>query len=144
MKKILVFSFLFSAVFLYGQETETIEPNPCMGTHGLIVNFDKITNGIVETPCDSLVALARYIKAEKSAYVIIGICTNRNDPSNKKRAKKRAKKVKKALAKLGVKKSKMHVQISYFKAPKKDEHHDWPFYPEKYTYEIGVYLEQDY
>lgn len=115
---------------------------PCTG--GSIVNFDKATNTIVETRCDSIHFIAKFIKLQKNDFAVIGIYTDREDPSNKQKAITRAEVVLAKLIALGIDKKRLKVSTSYHKPPRLDDHHDWPFYPESYTYEIGVYVNGDY
>lgn len=116
---------------------------PCTGTQALIVNFDKVSNAVVETPCDSLKFIADYIGSKpKEPFAIIGISTSHDDKARKE-AEKRAKRVRKELIALGIDKKRLKTYVSYFKAPADGEHTDWPFYPLHYTYEIGVHLQSD-
>lgn len=116
---------------------------PCTGTQGLIVNFDKVSNVIVETPCDSLKFIAEYIQSKsEEPFAVIGISTVKSDKARKE-AEKRAKRTREELIALGVDKKRLKIYVSYFKAPADGEHTDWPFYPPHYTYEIGVYIQSD-
>ncbi len=136
-------SFVLFALGTFGQD-EVLENSPCQGTTGLVVNFDKISNEIVETECDSLQILADFITSETGQdFAVIGVFTSRDDKKDKKKAQKRAKLVRKELIKLGIDKNRLKVYLGYHKPPGENDHHDWPFYPEGFTYEIGVYLQGD-
>ena len=108
------------------------------------IHFRNFTDEIIETECDSLVHLYYFIQRDDSTnYYLIGIATDRSE-EEKFNAKHRAQKVIDALVKLGVNSDRMTATVSYFKPPLEGEPRDWPFYPPRYDYEIGVYLEIDY
>ncbi|NOQ74056.1 MAG: OmpA family protein [Crocinitomix sp.] len=115
---------------------------PCTG--GSVVNFDKTSDTIVETRCDSLKFIAHYIQLQEENFAIIGIYTDKANHTNKQKALERAAIVREKLIALGVDEKRIRATTSYHKPPGKDDHHDWPFYPEHFTYEIGVYVNGDY
>ena len=111
---------------------------PCSETHRTVINFDKVTNEIVETKCDSLQHIYDTILSQEEDFAVIGIYSN---PEGKSKAKKRARLIRKKLIKMGIDHNRLIVYTAYFKP---NEHRDWPFYPEHYDYEIGVYFEIEY
>lgn len=116
---------------------------PCTATQGLVVNFDKATNAIVETNCDSIQFLYNYIKANPTEnFVIIGIVTNRKDERNK--VNERTDRIRLRLIEMGIQENRLTTSTSYFKPPGENDHHDWPFYPDSFTFEIGAYMQIDY
>ncbi|MFT5821130.1 MAG: hypothetical protein ACI8ZM_002379 [Crocinitomix sp.] len=115
---------------------------PCTG--GSVVNFNKTTDTIVETHCDSIQFIANYIQLQQLNYAIIGIYTSKNNRVDKQKALERAALVCEKLIALGVDEKRIRASTSYHQLPGPDDHHDWPFYPESFTYEIGVYVLGDY
>jgi hypothetical protein len=115
---------------------------PCTG--GSVVNFDKKTDTIVETRCDSIHFIANYINLQEENFAIIGIYTVRDDRVEKQKALERAELVRKRLIELGVDEKRLRATTSYHKEPEIGDHRDWPFYPISYSYEIGVYVLGDY
>lgn len=119
---------------------------PC--TSGSVINFTKGTSTVVETRCDSIRFIYEYMQIHpEDNFTIIGVFTERNDRPNpesnllisRKMALSRAKKIRKALIAMGIDKKRLKISTAYHKPPTVDDHHDWPFYPEHFSYEIGVY-----
>lgn len=115
---------------------------PCTG--GSVVNFDKASDTIVETRCDSLQFIANYLNIQEENFAIIGIYTIKDNRVEKQKAIQRAELVRAKLVELGVNENRLSVTTSYHKEPGPDDHRDWPFYPLSYSYEIGVYILGDY
>lgn len=123
--------------------------DPCATTTGASINFDKKTDTLVNTQCESIQRLYEHIQSDPNqAFAIIGIYTQKKGEQpesnlliTREQAENRAKKVIKELIKLGISKKRLVMYTAYHKPPAPDDYHDWPFYPERFTYEIGVYLE---
>lgn len=156
MRRICTFILLVASICACAQKTSQVSSSaiinsahdpvdPCAILVGHPkIHFKNFTDEIIETECDSLMHLFHFIQRDDSTkYYLIGITTDRSG-EEKFNAKHRAQKVIDALVKLGVNSDRMTATVSYFKPPLEGEPRDWPFYPPKYDYEIGVYLEIDY
>ncbi len=115
---------------------------PCTGSS--VVNFDKATDTIVETRCDSLQFIANYLNIQEETFAVIGVYTVKDNRVEKQKAIQRAELVRAKLISLGVDENRLRVTTSYHEEPGLNDHRDWPFYPLNYSYEIGVYILGDY
>lgn len=110
---------------------------PCTGLN--VVNFNKKTNTILETRCDSLVFFYEQIMHSQDNFAIIGIYHDQENSKQKEQAQKRAELIQSKLIEMGVPKNKLEVYTQYYPA-NNTGFRDWPFYPLNFTYEIGVVL----
>lgn len=137
--KLLRLIFILISFQTFGQENDSIPP--CLNSGHPKIHFVKYSQNILETECDSLNHLVEMINSDSTTnYFLIGIATDKN-PEEKFKAKSRAELVKVRLVNLGVKAERLSVTLAYHKPPAKGKPRDWPFYPNWYEYEIGVYLE---
>ena len=128
------------------------QQDPCPGLSGSVIHFDKQTDSLFETPCDSLIHFVRYIEANpQDTFAILGIQTvrpgfetNSDIRIDKEKALNRAQRVKAALITWGIEPERLLIYTSYHQPPEDNEPHDWPFYPDSFNYEIGVYLQVHY
>lgn len=117
---------------------ESFDYYPCTGLP--VINFDKETGQLIETRCDSLQFMLNQVKSDDAVYAVIGIYSDRTDKTALIKARERAELVRSKLIAMGAPANRLTIYTQYYKAPLKDEPHDWPFYPDHFTYEIGVVM----
>ncbi|MEO9534008.1 MAG: hypothetical protein ABJG68_03350 [Crocinitomicaceae bacterium] len=116
-------------------------PPPCLLSGHPKIHFKNNTQEIFESECDSLIHLVELINSDSTTnYYCIGIATDKS-PEEKSRAISRAEIVKSKLIQMGVNANRLTTTQSYHKPTSDEQPKNWPFYPNWYEFEIGVYLE---
>jgi hypothetical protein len=117
--------------------------SPCTPPGQPKMHFKKFSQDIFETQCDSIGHLVRLIESyDEDKFVLIGIATDKSQEEIFN-AKSRAEVVKKKLIEKGIDASRLSVMYNVFKPQAEGKYEVWPFYPEWFEYEIGVYIEID-
>lgn len=143
---------IFIGLLISISATGFSQEDPCFGVGGIVIHFDKKTDSLLETPCDSIIHFARFIQdSPTDTFALLGIQTirpgfktNSNIQIDREKALDRARRLKVALVELGIDPNRLHIYTTFHQPPAPDAPHDWPFYPESYDFEIGVYLQMHY
>ena len=115
--------------------------SPCDSGHiSTAIHFNKTSNEIFETECNTLRDVYNVLKASKHEWAVIGVSKSKSEEA-RAFARERVERVIAVLVKMGLEEYWFVPFVNYHKAPEKGKPADWPYYPDWYEYEIGVYFQ---